>query len=104
MSDLKLSVRTTNDEFSFNPNELTLRIVSQDLLSGTTIIYYELRDTTLINDRYISRDWCDRGSISIPSSLLLDAVDVDSQTLNEEMVNNILFGFNLEVSSIYPTN
>ena len=55
MTDLKLNVSPTKT-FNFAPDELIIRTVSTDIAAGTAVVYFELKETTLDNSRYITRE------------------------------------------------
>lgn len=97
MADLILKVRPTKT-FEFTPNELVVRTIATDIAGGNAVSYYELKDTTLDNSRYISRDWSDKGNVNIPLALLANATDGNGN-INETVVNMFLAAFNLELDT-----
>jgi hypothetical protein len=94
--DLKLSVTPTNN-FNFVPDELIIRTVSTDIAAGKATIYYELKETTLDNSRYISREWVDKGNVEVPLALLAGATDANGN-INPAIINQFLAAFNLSLN------
>lgn len=95
MSDLILNVQQTQP-FDFSPNQLTIRTISTDVPAGTAVVYYELIQSGLDNSRYISREWVDRGNVTVPLALL--AASTDGQgNINPAVVNQFLAVFHLEL-------
>lgn len=104
MSDLKIAVQPTKT-LEFTPNQLIIRVVNQDIVTGMSLVYFELRDFNLDNSRYETRDWIDKGTVWMPTQALLDAVDnsdPNNPIINEAYTDQLLAAFNLEITSIYP--
>jgi len=95
MADLRINVAPTK-EFVFEPDGLMIRPMDQDILTGLTRVYYELTESTLNKVGYESRDWSEKGVVSIPTELLVTCRNQDG-TLNEAVVNQILQTWNLTV-------
>ena len=107
MSDLKLAVQSLNPNnvIAWNVNQLTISTMESDILSGKTIVAYELEDTTLETEGYVSRSRIERGSVWIDTSVLGEAVDrtdPNNPVLIEAVMNAILSGFILQLTSITP--
>ena len=96
MADLIINVKCTK-QFVFNPNKLIVRTLSTDIPAGTAVIYYELSETSIDNTRYISREWVDRGNVTVPLALLAGATDGQGN-LNPAVINQFLTAFNLELA------
>lgn len=96
MADLKLNVRPTKT-FNFVPDELIIRTVSTDIAAGTAVVYFELKETTLDNSRYITREWVDKGNVEVPLELLAGATDANGN-LNPAVINQFLAAFNLSLN------
>lgn len=94
MADLILNVQQTQ-AFDFNPNKLTIRTISTDIPNGTAVVYYELIQSGLDNSRYISREWIDRGNVTVPLALL--AAATDGGNINPTVVNQFLSVFHLQL-------
>lgn len=94
--DLKLNVRPSK-QFAFIPDELIIRTISTDIAAGKATVYYELRETTLDNSRYISREWVDKGNVEVPLALLAGATDANGN-LNPAVINQFLAAFNLSLN------
>lgn len=95
--DLKLNVTPTK-QFVFAPDELIIRTISTDIAAGKATIYYELRESTLDNSRYISREWIDKGNVEVPLALLAGATGANG-SINVEVINQFLAVFNLQLSA-----
>jgi hypothetical protein len=94
ISLLELPVRvTTSAPFSFNPNKLSVRVTATDIKTGIAQVEYELEDTTLPTDRYVSRSWVDRGVVQVPLAFLSSIAP--NGVLNANAVNQFIAGFNL---------
>ena len=93
---IELDVITISSGFTFTPNQLILRPLSQDILLSTSLLYFESVDTTLDNSRYISRNWCMRGSMVAPTALLVQAVN--NGVINTSVMNYYLETFNLKLT------
>lgn len=95
MKEIKLKVKSKK-QFIFNPNELTIRTIGADIENGISQVYFELKETGIDNSRYISREWIDKGNVSVPITLLAGARNQDG-TLNNTVINMFLAAFNLEI-------
>lgn len=97
MSELKLKVKSTK-QFVFNPNELMIRTIGADIENGTSQIYFELKESEIDNSRYDTREWVDKGNVTVPISILAGARNEDG-TLNIGVINAFLSVFNLEIDT-----
>lgn len=114
MSDLKLQIKpkvSTQDEgvfldyIKFTPNTIVIRITDLDILSKITTVYYELRNTELSNDGYVSRNQVETGSVRLDVTTILGAVDnsnPESPVMQQYVTNQILAKFGLELLSSKP--
>lgn len=94
MADLILNVVPTQ-QFVFTPNSLVIRVISTDIGNGTASVYFELTDTNLDNSRYNSREWVDRGNVTVPLALLA-AVRDNEGNIDPVVVNQFLTAFHLQ--------
>jgi len=95
MSELILSVEPSKD-FVFKPNMLEVKIRETNLVAGTVTIDFLLKETTLDNSRYVSREWVDKGTITASLNLIANARNEDG-TLNAAVINQFLSVFNLQL-------
>lgn len=101
MADVILDVQILNVEeeasvFLFTPNKLFTRV--EGLFENDpnfAVLYYELFNDAPINgEKYISREWVDKGRVKLPMAAL-QAANFGGD-LNEAAVNQILSSFNLK--------
>mgnify|MGYP000020266470 CR=1 FL=1 len=94
MSELILKVKTIPDSgFTFNPTSLYLKVIETDILSGYATVYYELSEKEYDINKYLTREWVDRGNIKIPISLISNVSN--NGQLDVNLLNQIIGTFNL---------
>ncbi len=98
MADRILKVRPLNyteGPWSFNPDTLFFRV--EGLYNddpNTAQVYYELFDSRSFDpEKYIWREWPDKGRMAFPMAALL-AANISGE-LNIEVMNQILLPLNL---------
>lgn len=94
MSDLTIPVKSAG--FLFNPTELMVRVIGQNVPAKETFAYFELKDGSLDNSRYINREWVDKGNVNLPSTAFVAAFKEDG-SINVPVMNAVLAAFNLQV-------
>jgi hypothetical protein len=96
MQDAILNVKTKKD-FIFNPNNLKIRVVSTDIVAKTAQVYYELTETGISSEGRQSREWMDKGNVTIPLDVIAGAFN-QGGVPNQTVINAILANFNLELA------
>jgi len=96
MADIVINVQPTK-EFVFNPNQLTFRVIETNPVEKTATVYFELKETGLPTDRYIAREWVDKGNVKLPLELLNNAYDAEGNII-PAIANQFLSVFNLQVA------
>lgn len=89
----------------FTPNELLIRAIQPDLLRKKMLIYYELRNSDLTTEGYISRNQVESGSVEIDIDTLLMAVEdgnLENPVMNKYITNLVLQNFQLQLTSVSP--
>lgn len=98
MSELRFKVKFTNP-VQWVPNTLIVNVSSTDIENSLCTTNFELyKDEPLNTDKYISRNWKDTGSVSIPLSTIAAIRNLDG-SLNSEAINFVLAGFGLEIDN-----
>ena len=95
---INLGVSVLYDQFN-------LSIKSETIATSPDLSLYELRNSDLTTEGYISRNQVESGSVEIDIDTLLMAVEdgnLENPVMNEYITNLVLQHFQLQLTSVSP--